>query len=112
MNPKTKLWEPARVIKQCETPRSYIVEIDTGAVYNRNRSHMNKTQEQFQFDAPPRPPDDLAETLETSKLPSPTATPPKSPVVNVSKKLGPKAKLVEPVRRSGRLTKKRDILDL
>ena len=35
-----KTWNPARVIDQGETPRSYLIETGTGAQLRRNRIHL------------------------------------------------------------------------
>jgi len=38
--PVTKTWNPARVIDEGETPRSYLIETGTGAQLRRNRIHL------------------------------------------------------------------------
>ena len=37
-------WEPARVISECDEPRSLNVKIENGNTYRRNRSHIIKTE--------------------------------------------------------------------
>lgn len=39
-DPVRKTWNPARVIDQGETPRSYLIETGTGAQLRRNRIHL------------------------------------------------------------------------
>jgi len=38
-------WQPATVIDRADTPRSYHVETPDGAIYRRNRRHLQKTNE-------------------------------------------------------------------
>ena len=40
---KDNRWRPAVVIKECQEPRSYEVEMENGRSYRRNRSHLMKT---------------------------------------------------------------------
>ena len=37
-------WEPATVLKKADKPRSYILKIENGRTYRRNRSHIMKTE--------------------------------------------------------------------
>ena len=39
-DPMRKTWNPARVVDQGDTPRSYIIETETGAQLQRNRIHL------------------------------------------------------------------------
>ena len=39
-DPVRKTWNPAKIISRGETPRSYIVETETGAQLRRNRIHL------------------------------------------------------------------------
>ena len=39
-DPVRKTWNPARVVDEGDTPRSYIVETGTGAQLRRNRIHL------------------------------------------------------------------------
>ena len=39
-DPARKTWNPARVIDQAETPRSYLIKTGTGAQLRRNRIHL------------------------------------------------------------------------
>ena len=39
-DPVRKTWNPARVIDQGDTPRSYIIETEIGAKLRRNRIHL------------------------------------------------------------------------
>ena len=39
-DPVKKTWNPARVIDQGDTPRSYVVQTETGAQLQRNRIHL------------------------------------------------------------------------
>ena len=43
-DPVRKTWNPAKVISQGDTPRSYIVETETGAQLRRNRIHLMTKQ--------------------------------------------------------------------
>lgn len=40
-DPISKLWIPAKIISKAETPRSYIIETETGRQLRRNRVHMH-----------------------------------------------------------------------
>ena len=47
-NQKTRLWEPAHVIKKADTPRSYLVQRCAGGVpLRRNRQHIRPTHENW-----------------------------------------------------------------
>ena len=37
-------WEPVTVLKKADEPRSYILKIENGRTYRRNRSHIMKTE--------------------------------------------------------------------
>ena len=39
-DPARKMWNPAKVIDRGDTPRSYVVETETGAQLRRNRVHL------------------------------------------------------------------------
>ena len=39
-------WQPATVVKQHNTPRSYLVKSEDGVVYRRNRRHLMKVSEE------------------------------------------------------------------
>ena len=44
-------WKPGIVKQQCTSqPRAYIIEGETGGVYQRNRRHIRSTGETFTFD--------------------------------------------------------------
>ena len=43
-DPVRKTWNPAKVISQGDTPRSYIVETESGAQLRRNRIHLRPTR--------------------------------------------------------------------
>lgn len=38
-SPESK-WQPGEIIKECEQPRSFIVEAPDGSTYRRNRQHL------------------------------------------------------------------------
>ena len=42
-DPISKLWIPAKIISKAETPRSYIIETETGRQLRRNRVHIRPT---------------------------------------------------------------------
>ncbi|CAI9722600.1 Hypothetical predicted protein [Octopus vulgaris] len=42
-DPITKTWIPAQVVSRAETPRSYIIEMESGRQLRRNRAHICPT---------------------------------------------------------------------
>ena len=44
-----KQWKPAIVTKNANEPRSYLVQTPEGKTYRRNRSHLMKTKEQYEW---------------------------------------------------------------
>ena len=44
-----KQWKPAIVTKNANEPRSYLVQTPEGKTYRRNRSHLIKTKEQYEW---------------------------------------------------------------
>ncbi|CAI9721422.1 Hypothetical predicted protein [Octopus vulgaris] len=44
-DPITKTWIPAQVVSRAETPRSYIIETESGRQLRRNRAHIRPTPE-------------------------------------------------------------------
>ncbi|CAI9740033.1 Hypothetical predicted protein [Octopus vulgaris] len=44
-DPITKTWIPAQVVSGAETPRSYIIETESGRQLRRNRAHIRLTPE-------------------------------------------------------------------
>lgn len=104
-NPRTHIWERARVLHHANTPRSYVIKTETGAIYRRNRRHLRKTGELFpSFQSEPvdesdDPPDDLPSTPHQ--------------VVDHNQPLSPLPVSVTSVaRRSGRTINKPVTLDL
>lgn len=49
LNPSSSIWEPGIVQHIADTPRSYIVAAEEGGVLRRNRRHLRRTGESFQF---------------------------------------------------------------
>ncbi|XP_029633899.1 uncharacterized protein LOC115209599 [Octopus sinensis] len=43
-DPITKIWIPAQVVRKAETPRSYIIETESGRQLRRNRAHIRPTR--------------------------------------------------------------------
>ena len=48
-NPSSNIWEPGIVQHVADTPRSYLVATEKGGVLRRNRRHLRRTGESFQF---------------------------------------------------------------
>ena len=49
LNPPSNIWEPGIVQHIADTPRSYLVATEKGGVLRRNRRHLRRTGESFQF---------------------------------------------------------------
>ena len=49
LNPSNNIWEPGIIRHVAHTPRSYLVTTEKGGVLRRNRRHIRKTRESFQF---------------------------------------------------------------
>ena len=73
----SSLWEPGAVIRKHHTPRSYIVQADTGAEYQRNRRHLLQSSE------PPEQIVDLPDERET--VTDETIPPPQQQCTETSK---------------------------
>lgn len=69
-DPITKIWTPAKIVNRAETPRSYIIEMDSGRQLRRNRVHIRPTP-------PPATPTTSRESPTTAKMTptTPDATP-------------------------------------
>jgi len=62
---RSQQWEPmAKVLKETDTPRSYIVQTESGSMFKRNRKHLLKTGEKF-----PGVLEDRFETLDMAPIP-------------------------------------------
>ena len=48
-HPVTHIWEPGRIVEQCQQPRSYKVESASGSVLRRNRRDIRETAEKQGF---------------------------------------------------------------
>ena len=43
LDPSSNIWEPGVVQRVSDTPRSYLVATEKGAVFRRNRRHLHRT---------------------------------------------------------------------
>ena len=49
LNPSSNIWEPGIVQHVADSPRSHLVATEKGGVLRRNRRHLRRTGESFQF---------------------------------------------------------------
>ena len=49
LDPSSNIWEPGVVQRVADTLRSYLVATEKGGVLRRNRRHLRRTGESFQF---------------------------------------------------------------
>jgi len=108
-SPEQPKWEPATVIQEHESPRSYLVRDRSGQLLRRNRKHLRATNAQFDhttsrdedFDPPDR--HDPPTTWDPPDLRDPSAITDPHPV---SRDDSPSCHVTKPTTRAGREIRK------
>lgn len=74
-NPRSKEWNPAKLTKECDEPRSYIVKTPSGSELRRNRVHLKPCTESNPQVSAPGPTQIPAETPRQPSASQQPATP-------------------------------------